>query len=55
LLCFKDLQEDPYDPDEADPMKCRAIESSLWELKVCFTWSLSRCLIRRWPELNLQF
>lgn len=28
-----DLQDDPYDPDEADPMKCQAIESSLWELK----------------------
>jgi len=40
LLCFEDLQDDPYDPDEADPMKCQAIESSLWELKVSFTVSV---------------
>ena len=39
LLCFEDLQDDPYDPVEADPMKCRAIESSLWELKVSFVQS----------------
>jgi len=37
LFCFADLTDDPYNPDEADPMKCRAIESSLWELKVSFT------------------
>jgi U3 small nucleolar RNA-associated protein 19 len=23
--------KDPYDPDEPDPAKCRAAESSLWE------------------------
>ncbi|KAJ3056954.1 hypothetical protein HK097_002332 [Rhizophlyctis rosea] len=26
--------QDPFDYDEADPMKCKAIDSSLWELQV---------------------
>lgn len=26
------LDEDPFDPDEADPVHCRAMESSLWEV-----------------------
>ena len=39
FVVFEDLQDDPYDPVEADPMKCRAIESSLWELKVSFVQS----------------
>lgn len=29
----KDLNSDPYDENEPDPVKSRAIESSLWELK----------------------
>ena len=41
FLCFEDLPDDPYDPNESDPMKCRAIDSSLWELKVSFTRSCS--------------
>lgn len=28
-----DFEDDPYDSSEADPVKCRAVESSLWELK----------------------
>jgi len=36
LMCFEDLEDDPYDSSEADPVKCQAIESSLWELKVIF-------------------
>lgn len=27
--------EDPYLVDEEDPAQCRALESSLWEIKVC--------------------
>jgi len=41
LVCFQDLEDDPYDSSEADPMKCQAIESSLWELKVIFFQCLS--------------
>lgn len=26
--------EDPYVMDEEDPAQCRALESSLWEIKV---------------------
>jgi len=37
LICVADLKDDPYDSNEADPVKCRAIDSSLWELKVIFT------------------
>ena len=37
VCCFEDLQDDPYDPNEADPVRCRALESSLWELKVSLT------------------
>lgn len=29
-----ELDSDPYDPDEEDPAKSRALESSLWELQV---------------------
>ncbi|KAL3857411.1 hypothetical protein ACJMK2_012086 [Sinanodonta woodiana] len=28
-----DGDEDPYDPTEPDPAKCRALDSSLWEIK----------------------
>ena len=28
---------DPFDLNEPDPAKCAALESSLWELKVCCT------------------
>ncbi|XP_033747229.1 LOW QUALITY PROTEIN: nucleolar complex protein 4 homolog B-like [Pecten maximus] len=28
-----EVSEDPYDPSEPDPTKCRAMESCLWELK----------------------
>ena len=31
---FVDCTEDPYNVTETDPVKCRALESSLWELKV---------------------
>jgi U3 small nucleolar RNA-associated protein 19 len=31
---LKPLAEDPFDMEEKDPSKCRAIESSLWEMKV---------------------
>lgn len=27
--------EDPYLMDEEDPAQCCALESSLWEVKVC--------------------
>jgi len=38
LLCHNpsgptDLEGDPYDAEEPDMSKCRALESSLWELK----------------------
>jgi len=36
-MCFEDFEDDPYDASEADPVKCHAIDSSLWELKVTFT------------------
>jgi len=39
IVVFSDLDDDPYDFNEPDPVKCRAMESSLWELKVCFAWS----------------
>lgn len=29
-----DLQSDPYLPEEIEMSKCRAIDSSLWEIKV---------------------
>ncbi|XP_069134720.1 nucleolar complex protein 4 homolog B-like [Argopecten irradians] len=32
-----EVVEDPYDPEEPDPTKCRAMESSLWELKTLQT------------------
>lgn len=32
---FAELLEDPYLMDEEDPAECRALESSLWEIKVC--------------------
>ena len=28
------VERDPYNPDEQDPVKCGALESCLWELKV---------------------
>lgn len=28
------LTSDPFDMEEPDPAKCRALESCLWELKV---------------------
>ena len=31
-----DLTDDPFSMDEPDPAKCKALESSLWELKVSF-------------------
>ena len=31
-----DLTNDPFSMDEPDPVKCKALESSLWELKVSF-------------------
>lgn len=30
---MKAVEEDPYNMEEPDPSKCRAIESSLWEMK----------------------
>lgn len=27
--------EDPYVMDEEDPVQCYALDSSLWEIKVC--------------------
>lgn len=30
----KPMNEDPYDMEETDPAKCKAIESSLWEMKI---------------------
>ena len=34
LYCIVDLTCDPYKMDERDPVKCDALKSSLWELKV---------------------
>lgn len=34
LVSFLELDADPYDPEEEDPAKSRALESSLWELQV---------------------
>lgn len=31
---LSELQEDPYNSEEQNPVKSKAIESSLWELKV---------------------
>lgn len=38
-----ELLSDPFDVSEADPAKCRALESCLWELKVggCTTMRLA--------------
>ncbi|XP_045726564.2 nucleolar complex protein 4 homolog isoform X1 [Mirounga angustirostris] len=33
LVSFLELDADPYDPEEEDPAKSRALESSLWELQ----------------------
>lgn len=33
-ISFLELDADPYDPEEADPAKSRALESCLWELQV---------------------
>lgn len=35
LFLFIEPLEDPYLMDEEDPAQCRALESSLWEIKVC--------------------
>jgi len=42
-LCYiaELVTDDPYDPDEPDPAKSRAMESCLWELKVCMNGSNS--------------
>ena len=34
LFVISAITDDPYDPNEKDLAKCRALESSLWELKV---------------------
>ena len=35
ILCLVlQVEQDPYNPDEQDPVKCGALESCLWELKV---------------------
>ena len=33
-LNFSEFEADPYVMEETDPAKCRALESSLWEIKV---------------------
>lgn len=33
-LRLLELDGDPYDPEEEDPARSRALESSLWELQV---------------------
>lgn len=38
------MASDPYDPDEADPMKSKAMESSLWEIKVILFKANCHCL-----------
>lgn len=35
LFLMTESVEDPYLMDEEDPAQCRALESSLWEIKVC--------------------
>ncbi len=35
LFIMTEPLEDPYLMDEEDPAQCRALESSLWEIKVC--------------------
>ncbi len=32
----EDEVSDPYVMEEADPAKCKAVDSSLWEVRVCF-------------------
>ena len=34
IIFLSELQEDPYNSEEPNPVKSKAIESSLWELKV---------------------
>lgn len=38
------MASDPYDPNEADPMKSKAMESSLWEIKVILLKANCHCL-----------
>lgn len=33
-ILFLELDSDPYDPEEEDPARSRALESCLWELQV---------------------
>lgn len=35
LIIMTEPLEDPYLMDEEDPAQCCALESSLWEIKVC--------------------
>lgn len=35
LFIMTEVLEDPYIMDEEDPGQCHALESSLWEIKVC--------------------
>lgn len=35
LFIMTEPLEDPYLMDEEDPAQCCALESSLWEIKVC--------------------
>lgn len=39
-----EMASDPYDPNEADPMKSKAMESSLWEIKVILLKANCHCL-----------
>jgi len=34
------MEKDPFDPNESDFKKCKAIQSSLWELKILMNHSI---------------
>lgn len=53
-----EVLEDPYLMDEEDPVQCRALESSLWEIKVCsasndFGFTNEYCMTLTTTELRL--
>lgn len=50
LVSFLELDADPYDPEEEDPAKSQALESSLWELQVSTVGRHSPCCAPALPE-----
>ena len=58
LHLIKDNDSDPYDVSEPDPSKCRAIDSSLWEIQTLQTHVLpqvaqaAKFISKKLPEME---